>query len=248
MAASSTSRIKKIIIFAPSMSNRSLWTSNEPKGTQTAARAFGLLVSYRASCQNIIHVDRRRALRLLCGAARGHTSQKWPQQSSASKNCGDNPLAAVAAAATAAVAAPAVARGLKLTTAFLASLRTSKRHGRIDGYNDLHNKEEADDRNDQYADLVDYDLATSSTSGAGAELPLRGSERAGDLRAVATPTRVLPRQSRLASEGRGLRARLRLWHWGTGPEHRAVHARASHGHHDQPVPGGSRECAVQAGG
>ena len=71
-------------------------------------------------------------------------------------------MAAVAAAATAAVAAPAVARGLKLTTAFLASLRTSKRHGRIDGYNDLHNKDEADDRNDQYADLVDsyYDLAT----------------------------------------------------------------------------------------
>ena len=78
------------------------------------------------------------------------------------KTARDNPLAAVAAAATAAVAAPAVARGLKLTTAFLASLRTSKRHGRIDGYNDLHNKEEADDRNDQYADLVDsyYDLAT----------------------------------------------------------------------------------------
>ena len=78
------------------------------------------------------------------------------------KTARDNPLAAVAAAATAAVAAPAVARGLKLTTAFLASLRTSKRHGRIDGYNDLHNKDEADDRNDQYADLVDsyYDLAT----------------------------------------------------------------------------------------
>ncbi len=78
------------------------------------------------------------------------------------KTARDNPLAAVAAAATAAVAAPAVARGLKLTTAFLASLRTSKRHGRIDGYNDLHNKEEADARNDQYADLVDsyYDLAT----------------------------------------------------------------------------------------
>ena len=78
------------------------------------------------------------------------------------KTARDNPLAAVAAAATAAVAAPAGARGLKLTTAFLASLRTSKRHGRIDGYNDLHNKDEADDRNDQYADLVDsyYDLAT----------------------------------------------------------------------------------------
>ena len=57
------------------------------------------------------------------------------------------------------VGAPAVARGLKLTTAFLASLRTSKRHGRIDGYNDLHNKDEADDRNDQYADLVDSYLS-----------------------------------------------------------------------------------------
>ena len=78
------------------------------------------------------------------------------------KSARDNPLAAVAAAATAAVAAPAVARGLKLTGAFLASLRTSKRHGRIDGYNDLHSKDSADDRNSEYAELVDsyYDMAT----------------------------------------------------------------------------------------
>ena len=134
----------------------------------------------------------------------------------APQNCEGQPLAAVAAAATAAVAAPAVARGLKLTTAFLASLRTSKRHGRIDGYNDLHNKEEADDRNDQYADLVDsyYDLATEFTSGAGAPASiLRTGEGGRRSRSRYCDTSTTASRS---PEGRDCVLDCGVRHWGTG--------------------------------
>ena len=158
------------------------------------------------------------------------------------KTARDNPLAAVAAAATAAVAAPAVARGLKLTTAFLASLRTSKRHGRIDGYNDLHNKEEADDRNDQYADLVDsyYDLATEFYEwGWGACFHFA------DRRGRKTFAQSLLRHEYYLASRLALKAGDCVLDCGCGiggpARNIARFTRASHArHHDQPVPGGSR--------
>lgn len=53
--------------------------------------------------------------------------------------------------------------GIAQTSEFLFSLSHSKKHGKIDGYNDLYGAEKsADDRNSDYATLVDsyYDLAT----------------------------------------------------------------------------------------
>merc|ERR1719499_983111 len=53
--------------------------------------------------------------------------------------------------------------GLTQTLEFLASLSGSKKHGKIDGYNGQYDdKKSADDRNKDYANLVDsyYDLAT----------------------------------------------------------------------------------------
>mmetsp|Transcript_41931 Transcript_41931/g.131055 ORF Transcript_41931/g.131055 Transcript_41931/m.131055 type:complete len:392 (+) Transcript_41931:104-1279(+) len=61
------------------------------------------------------------------------------------------------------VLANPVYAGLTQTSAFLSSLSRSKKHGRIDGYNELYSaKKSADDRNSEYATLVDsyYDLAT----------------------------------------------------------------------------------------
>jgi len=61
------------------------------------------------------------------------------------------------------VLANPVYAGLTQTSAFLSSLSCSKKHGRIDGYNELYSAEKsAEDRNSQYAALVDsyYDLAT----------------------------------------------------------------------------------------
>mmetsp|Transcript_31385 Transcript_31385/g.94165 ORF Transcript_31385/g.94165 Transcript_31385/m.94165 type:complete len:377 (-) Transcript_31385:60-1190(-) len=74
----------------------------------------------------------------------------------------DHPTAAAVGAALTLVATPSIARGVKLTATFLSSLSTSKKHGRIDGYNALQEGEDAAERNDQYAALVDsyYDLAT----------------------------------------------------------------------------------------
>ena len=161
------------------------------------------------------------------------------------KTARDNPLAAVAAAATAAVAAPAVARGLKLTTAFLASLRTSKRHGRIDGYNDLHNKEEADDRNDQYADLVDsyYDLATEFYEwGWGACLHFA------DRRGRETFAQSLLRHEYYLASRLALKAGDCVLDCGCGIGGPARNnAGPSDRHHDQPISGRPRERAVQAG-
>merc|ERR1711972_937904 len=54
-------------------------------------------------------------------------------------------------------------KGLTQTLEFLASLSGSKKHGKIDGYNDQYDeKKSAEDRNKDYANLVDsyYDLAT----------------------------------------------------------------------------------------
>uniref|UniRef100_A0A7S2IQJ2 Methyltransferase n=1 Tax=Zooxanthella nutricula TaxID=1333877 RepID=A0A7S2IQJ2_9DINO len=61
------------------------------------------------------------------------------------------------------VAGPMVWTALQQTTQFLASLSTSKKHGKIDGYNDQYDEgKSAEDRNEDYARLVDsyYDLAT----------------------------------------------------------------------------------------
>jgi len=58
---------------------------------------------------------------------------------------------------------PLVFKGLDLTITFVKSLSTSKKHNRIDGYNAQYDeKKTADDRNKDYAKLVDsyYDLAT----------------------------------------------------------------------------------------
>lgn len=73
-----------------------------------------------------------------------------------------NPAAAACAIGAACVAGPVVARGVKVTLRFLGSLSSSKKHGRIDGYNALQEGEDAEERNTNYAALVDsyYDLAT----------------------------------------------------------------------------------------
>jgi len=58
---------------------------------------------------------------------------------------------------------PLLHKGLLQTWEFLRSLSTSKKHGRIDGYNaQFGDAKSADDRNEDYANLVDsyYDLAT----------------------------------------------------------------------------------------
>jgi len=58
---------------------------------------------------------------------------------------------------------PVLFKGLTQTLEFLASLSSSKKHGKIDGYNNQYDdKKSADDRNKDYANLVDsyYDLAT----------------------------------------------------------------------------------------
>lgn len=58
---------------------------------------------------------------------------------------------------------PVAWKGLSLTLQFLASLSTSKKHDRIDGYNNQFDESKsAKDRNENYASLVDsyYDLAT----------------------------------------------------------------------------------------
>lgn len=58
---------------------------------------------------------------------------------------------------------PMLWKGLSLTLTFLASLSKSEKHSRIDGYNkQFDNSKSADDRNKDYANLVDsyYDLAT----------------------------------------------------------------------------------------
>ena len=67
----------------------------------------------------------------------------------------DHPTAEAVGAALTLISAPAVARGVKLTATFLSSLSTSKKHGRIDGYNALQEGDDAAERNDQYATLVD---------------------------------------------------------------------------------------------
>jgi len=59
---------------------------------------------------------------------------------------------------------PTVWKGVQLTAKFLKTLSVSQaKQKRIDGYNSLHQGEDADERNEQYAELVDsyYDLATS---------------------------------------------------------------------------------------
>ena len=57
-----------------------------------------------------------------------------------------------------------VYQGLKQTVVFIASLSKSKKHDRIDGYNDLHSDDKTgvEGRNEDYTTLVDsyYDLAT----------------------------------------------------------------------------------------
>lgn len=58
---------------------------------------------------------------------------------------------------------PTLWKGLNKTVVFIQSLSTSKKHDRIDGYNNQYeDKKSADDRNKDYANLVDsyYDLAT----------------------------------------------------------------------------------------
>eukprot|EP00929_Paragymnodinium_shiwhaense_P116234 TRINITY_DN8558_c0_g2_i1.p1 TRINITY_DN8558_c0_g2~~TRINITY_DN8558_c0_g2_i1.p1 ORF type:complete len:390 (+),score=114.40 TRINITY_DN8558_c0_g2_i1:88-1257(+) len=58
---------------------------------------------------------------------------------------------------------PIVASGVQLTWDFVRSLKTSKRQGKIDGYNKQYDDDAtAEDRNENYANLVDsyYDLAT----------------------------------------------------------------------------------------
>mmetsp|Transcript_60494 Transcript_60494/g.153401 ORF Transcript_60494/g.153401 Transcript_60494/m.153401 type:complete len:392 (+) Transcript_60494:70-1245(+) len=58
---------------------------------------------------------------------------------------------------------PVLFKGLTQTLEFLASLSSSKKHSKIDGYNNQYDdKKSADDRNKDYANLVDsyYDLAT----------------------------------------------------------------------------------------
>jgi len=58
---------------------------------------------------------------------------------------------------------PVAWKGLKLTIDFIASLSKSKKHNRIEGYNEQFGADKtADDRNKDYAKLVDsyYDLAT----------------------------------------------------------------------------------------
>ena len=73
-----------------------------------------------------------------------------------------NPAAAAGGLCAVAMVAPICANGLKLTVRFLSSLSTSKKHGRIDGYNKLQEGDDAGERNTEYAALVDsyYDLAT----------------------------------------------------------------------------------------
>ena len=130
------------------------------------------------------------------------------------------------------------------TTAFLASLRTSKRHGRIDGYNDLHNKEEADDRNDQYADLVDsyYDLATEFYEwGWGACFHFA------DRRGRETFAQSLLRHEYYLASRLALKAGDCVLDCGCGIGGLNTAGSRAHGHHDQPVPGGSGN-ARQAGG
>lgn len=53
-------------------------------------------------------------------------------------------------------------KGFQLTKDFLSSLSRSKKHDSIDRYNNLHEKDNANERNSKYADLVSsyYDLAT----------------------------------------------------------------------------------------
>lgn len=57
-----------------------------------------------------------------------------------------------------------LASGVKKTVTFISSLSKSKKHDRIDGYNDLHSDDKTgvEGRNDSYTELVDsyYDLAT----------------------------------------------------------------------------------------
>lgn len=75
-----------------------------------------------------------------------------------------NPVGVAVAGLLAAISSPAVYRGIKLTATFLMSLTSSaKRQARIDGYNALHEDEDAAKRNEDYAALVDsyYDLATN---------------------------------------------------------------------------------------
>jgi len=58
---------------------------------------------------------------------------------------------------------PMAWKGLRLTLTFVSSLSKSKKHDKIDGYNNQYdNSKSADDRNKDYAKLVDsyYDLAT----------------------------------------------------------------------------------------
>ncbi|KAJ8614479.1 hypothetical protein CTAYLR_000863 [Chrysophaeum taylorii] len=75
----------------------------------------------------------------------------------------ERPVVAVFAGVVCAASSPSIVRGIKLTLTFLRSLTTSgKRQKRIDGYNEMHEADGADGRNDAYATLVDsyYDLAT----------------------------------------------------------------------------------------
>eukprot|EP00972_Heterocapsa_arctica_P088486 13046504-Heterocapsa_arctica.AAC.1 len=61
-------------------------------------------------------------------------------------------------------AGPLLVQGLMQTMVFLKSLSSSKKHGKIDGYNNQYDGKEAstDKRNEDYANLVSdyYDLAT----------------------------------------------------------------------------------------
>ena len=89
MAASSTSRIKKINFFGPQyMSHRSLWTISEPNGTQaTACRdSFCLLVSYRPLARlrrestHSLQSSHQRSPRLIAGiASTGQSHTYWPE-------------------------------------------------------------------------------------------------------------------------------------------------------------------------
>lgn len=72
-----------------------------------------------------------------------------------------NAVTVVTAVAAISLVKPVYA-GVKQTVVFIGSLSSSKKHGRIGKYNDLHNKEGAGEREEEYTELVDsyYDLAT----------------------------------------------------------------------------------------
>mmetsp|Transcript_20113 Transcript_20113/g.64781 ORF Transcript_20113/g.64781 Transcript_20113/m.64781 type:complete len:375 (-) Transcript_20113:488-1612(-) len=79
------------------------------------------------------------------------------------KRRGEYPVATVAVGlATAGLLTPSLVRGLKLTLELVKRLSSKNKQSRIGGYNTLQEGEDASERTEQYAALVDsyYDLAT----------------------------------------------------------------------------------------